>query len=140
MLGQHENAMVSRLRHHSLEPGNEKVVLDISRSYMADYGDASRALEFAELASKIMPKDPEVMGVLGWSYYRTGESGKGEELLRSSIKLQPTARVHLYMAQVLIDRSRMDMARTHLQAGLDLSPDVVTLEEIKRIQDDIGSS
>jgi tetratricopeptide (TPR) repeat protein len=139
LLGQHENAMVSRLRHHALQPSNAEVVLEISRSYMTDYGDASRALEFAELASKIMPKDPEIMGTLGWSYYRTGESGKGEELLRSSIKLQPTARTHLHMAQVLIDRSRMDMARTHLQAGLDLSPDVVTLEEIKRLQDDIGS-
>ena len=140
LLGEHEKSMVSRLRHHTLQPDNVEVVLEISRSYMSHYEDAEKALKFAELASKIMPKDPEVMGTLGWSYYRTGESNLGEEMLRSSIKLGPTPRAHLYMAQVFIDQSQLGKARTHLQTGLDLSPDLATREEIERIQDDIGSS
>ena len=80
------------------------------------------------------------MDALGWSYYRMGEQARGEELLRSSIKQGPSARAHLHLAQVLIDQSRLDKARVHLQAGLDLSPDVATRSEIERIQDDIGSS
>jgi tetratricopeptide (TPR) repeat protein len=139
-MGEHEKAMVSRLRQYALAPENASVALEISRAYIASLDDPQRGLEFAKLANKIMPKDPEVMDALGWAYYQSGEQSRGEELIRASIKQRPTSTAHLHMAQILIVQGREDKARAHLEAGMDLSPDATTYAEIERIQDDIGSS
>ena len=139
-MGEHEKSMVSRLRQYALAPENASVALEISRAYIASLDNPQRGLEFAKLANKIMPKDPEVMDALGWAYYQSGEQSRGEELIRASIKQRPTSTAHLHMAQILIVQGREDKARAHLEAGMDLSPDATTYAEIERIQDDIGSS
>ncbi len=139
-LGEHEKSMVSRLRQYQLAPDNAQVALQISRAYLGDLENPERGLEFAKLANRIMPRDPDVMDALGWAYYQSGEQSLGEEMIRSSIKRRPTSLAHLHMAQILISQGREDKARGHLQAGMDLSPDATTYAEIERLQDDIGSS
>jgi len=138
LIGEHEKAMVSRLRQHSLEPENTEVILAISHAYFDDLGDSDMGLAYAERAKEIMPFDSNVLDTLGWAHYRTGNQAEGEEYIRSSIKARPTPRAHLHMAHVFIDQGRRDKAKDHLKKALDLSPDDGTRSEIERLQDDIG--
>ncbi len=138
LTGEHEKAMVSRLRQHSLEPENAEVLISISNAYCDDLGDMEKGLDYAKRANQIMSSDPHVLDTLGWVYYRTGNQAEGEEYIRSSIKSSPTSNAHLHMAHIFIDQGRRDKAKDHLQKALDLSPDDGTRSEIERLQDDIG--
>ena len=118
LTGEHEKAMVSRLRQHSLEPENAAVIISISNAYSDDLGDLEKGLDYAKRANQIMPLDPYVLDTLGWAYYRTGNQAEGEEYIRSSIKSTPTPNAHLHMAYVFIDQGRRDKAKDHLRKAI----------------------
>jgi len=140
MLGQREEALSSRLRLHQLYPTDLNTLLWITSTYDEHLDDPSKSMEFAELAMQIKPEDPAVLDAMGWASYRTGQIMKGEDLIRQSIRLNPTVSAHLHMAQVLIDKKELEKAARHLQEAEDLSPDDETRAEIKRLKDDIAGS
>ena len=140
MLGYREEALSSRLRLHQLYPTDLGTLLSITETYDVHLDDPSKSMEFAELAMRIKPGDPSVLDAMGWASYRNGKAMKGEDLIRQSIRVTPSASAHLHMAQVFIDKKEPEKARSQLQLAEDLGPDDETKAEIKRLKDDIAGS
>ena len=140
MLGSHEEALSSRLRLYQLNPTDLATILYIADAYDSHMDDPGKSLQFAELAMKIKPEDPRVLDAMGWASYRTGRALEGEDLIRQSIRSKPSARSHVHMAQVFMQKGDLNKAGEQLGLAEDLSPDDETKAEIERLKDDIARS
>ncbi|HBZ97266.1 MAG TPA: hypothetical protein DEO57_05415 [Phycisphaerales bacterium] len=140
MLGRHEDSLSSRLRLHQLYPADLNTLLAICDSYQRHMEDPAKAAEFAKLAMRVKPEDPRVLDAMGWATYRTGNVMEGEDFIRKSIRLAPTASAHVHLAQVFMSRSELGKASEQLRLAEDLAPDTETKAEIDRLKDDIARS
>ncbi len=140
MLGRYDDSLSSRLRLHQLYPADLSTLLAICDSYQRHMDDPAKAAEFAKLAMRVKPEDPRVLDAMGWASYRTGKKMEGEDLLRQSIRLGPTASAHLHLAQVFMQNGDLEMASEQLRLADDLAPDTETKAEIDRLKDDIARS
>lgn len=140
MLENHEEALSSRLRLYQLNPTDLVTILKIVDAYDSHMDNPEKSLQFAELAMKIKPEDPRVLDAMGWASYRTGRAMKGEDLIRQSIRSDPSAKSHVHMAQVFMGKGELEKAGEQLGLAEDLSPDDETKAEIERLKDDIARS
>lgn len=140
MLDRHEESLSSRLRLHQLYPADLPTLLAISRSYDQHMDDLDKAKEFALLAMRVKPGDARVLDAMGWVSYRTGQKLEGEDLIRQSIRIKPTASAHLHLAQVFMANGESGKAREQLRLAEDLASDTETKAEIGRLKDDIAGS
>lgn len=140
MLGRHEESLSSRLRLHQLYPADLPTLLAISRSYDLHMDDLEKAKEFASLAMRVKPGDARVLDAMGWTSYRTGDRLEGEDLIRQSIRVKPTASAHLHLAQVFMANGESGKANEQLKLAEDLASDTETKAEIGRLKDDIAGS
>ena len=82
-------------------------------------GDKRRALQYAERAHKLAPKQAQTLDTLGWILTQTGDTARGLELLRDAYaraSRRPELRYHLAFA--LVQQGQVREAKRHLQALL----------------------
>lgn len=97
---------------------NDPIVLNNLAGLYFKKGD-SRALEAAEAAFRLAPKQAQTLDTLGWILVQKGETGRGLELLRdafSRASRRPLVRYHLAVA--LSKQGRKTEAREHLEVIL----------------------
>lgn len=98
---------------------NDPVVLNNLANLYADLGD-DRALEVAEAAHRLAPKQPQTLDTLGWLLVKKGELERGLELLRDAFaRASRRPRVRYHLAVALSRQGKAAEAREHLQAILE---------------------
>lgn len=109
----------------SEQPRDPVVLNNLAWLYFED-GDP-RALEFAEKAYRLAPKQAQTLDTLGWILVQSGDVARGLELLRDAFvrdSREPTLRYHLAFA--LSRQGHAKEAKKHLKALL--SAENVTAE------------
>jgi len=75
-----------------------------------------RALEIAEAAYKIQPQSALVADTLGWILVQQGTTGRGLEVLRSAVAIDPkNAEIRYHWAAALAKSGDRDQARAELE-------------------------
>jgi len=79
-----------------------------------------RALEIARDLRADRPSDPLMLDTLGWVQARTGDPGRGRELLEVAVKGAPEEpTLHFHLGAVYLQEKNMGLARKQLTAALD---------------------
>jgi tetratricopeptide (TPR) repeat protein len=113
---------------------DDPVVLNNLANLYNDLGDA-RAIEVAEAAFRLAPKQPQTLDTYGWMLVQKGDVERGLELLRDAFaraSRRPQVRYHLAFA--LSRRGKSAEAKEHLDALMtaDTLPDDIA-EKTKRL-------
>ncbi len=97
---------------------NDPVVLNNLASLYFEAGDP-RALETAEAAFRLAPKQSQTLDTLGWIHVQTGDTARGLELLRDAFARESRRLSVRYHLAVALSRQGKNMeAREHLEAIL----------------------
>jgi putative PEP-CTERM system TPR-repeat lipoprotein len=95
-----------------------------------------KALEHAELASKLAPNQPAIMDTLGWILVERGDTARGVQLLQDAVALAPQASgIRLNLAKALVQSGQKSAAKKELQELEKLGdkfpsqPDVTRLKQ-----------
>jgi putative PEP-CTERM system TPR-repeat lipoprotein len=97
---------------------NDPVVLNNLANLYFELGDA-RAMETADAAFKLAPKQPQTLDTLGWLLVQKGDVERGLELLRDAYaraSRRPKVRYHLAVALSRLGKAAE--AKEHLEAIL----------------------
>lgn len=79
-----------------------------------------RALEYAEKAYRLQPKNPLIADTLGWLLVGQGETARGLELLRAAFSQSPNnPELHYHYAAALAKSGAKEQARRELRRLLD---------------------
>ena len=85
--------------------------------------DLNQALTFAQVASEMMPGEPNVTDTLGWIYYRLNRSSDALPHLESSVKKAPDrVEFNYHLGMACVETGDWVTARRALQHALALQP------------------
>jgi tetratricopeptide (TPR) repeat protein len=98
----------------------------------------AEALPLAEQSALEVPRDPFLVGSLGWIYLQCGRQAEGMLLLERTVELsaQPSADVNFFLAEYRLASEEPEAARDHLQRALQSSMDIPVMRALakKRLQ------
>jgi Flp pilus assembly protein TadD len=98
-----------------LQPNNALILNNLA--WASGQSKAPKALEYAEKANQLAPKQPAFMDTLAMLLAEKGDTNKAIELLREALVLSPQAStIQLNLAKVLIATGKKDDARKELEA------------------------
>jgi tetratricopeptide (TPR) repeat protein len=106
---------------HRDDPGDFNAANQLALTLLEqdDPKQKQRAVQLAEVNARQYPRLVEAIGTLGWAYLR---SGRIDEADRAMLPLAPGAQlspdIAYYLARLLIERSKPDIARQLLEAAL----------------------
>lgn len=81
------------------------------------------AMDYAQQAFQLAPKDPYVLDTLGMLTLKSGDLGRASSLLRDAAARAPQdAQIQLHHGSVLLQQKRLDEARKVLQAVVAMAP------------------
>ncbi len=110
---------------HLLSPSNLLAIGNLVLA-LAEQDDAAKrrlALEYAQIAARLFPDQPESAATLGWAYYKQGRLDEAEVSLRKALgAARPTPEMLYFTARVLVDRGRKQDAIRLLQSPAMKSP------------------
>ncbi|MEQ6340477.1 MAG: PEP-CTERM system TPR-repeat protein PrsT [Gammaproteobacteria bacterium] len=89
-----------------------------------------KAMEYAQQAYQLAPKDPYVLDTLGMLTLKNGDLSRAASLLRDAAKLVPEdAQVQLHLGSVLLQQKQLAEARKVLDAIVKKAPGSPTAKE-----------
>jgi putative PEP-CTERM system TPR-repeat lipoprotein len=111
---------------------DDPIVLNNLAGLYLKAGD-ERALESAEAAYRIAPKQPQTLDTLGWILVQNGQTARGLELLRDAFaRASRRARIRYHLAVALNRQEKNQEAREHLEAILSMTTTSTELAEKSR--------
>ncbi len=100
------------------ERNNDPIVLNNLAGLYLEAGDA-RALEVAEAAYRIAPRQPQTLDTLGWILVKNGKTARGLELLRDAFARSSRRSLIRYHLAVALNRQGKNIeAKEHLDVIL----------------------
>jgi cellulose synthase operon protein C len=101
------------------QPQNEVILNNLAWTSME--AKEPGALDYAEKAYSIAPKNPAVLDTYGWILLQNGNVKRAVELLTEAVTLAPkNASMHLHLAKALIEAADKAAARKEIEALLRL--------------------
>ena len=92
------------------------------------------ALQLAQAARALAPRDAEVHDTLGWVYYKKELSTFAIQAFRESVELDPTNAVHQFHLGLAYAQEGSDAsARKALVEALRLNPEFAGADEARRV-------
>ena len=138
-LGNYEAALTGRLKQLEYQPKNPELLGQIAMLYSDHSTNPEKAVNFAERATKIRPRDAVLLDVEGWAAFRAGRTAKAEDLLLQSIRRQPTARAHLHLAESYLDQNRVEKAREQLRLAVEIADDDAIKAQVEQMKERLTS-
>lgn len=135
-----DQAAVAYKKSLEFNPDFVDVLNNLAFMMAENMGTAGEAVQYAERAAQLKPRDASIIDTYGWVLYKANNKEKGEEYVRKSLALNDNSyEAHYHMGVILKDRGDNSGARLHLLRALELHPDPDTEQKIKRLMDDIGN-
>jgi Flp pilus assembly protein TadD len=120
-------------------PNNVLALANLARIYTEDRRDLKQALDLAQQAERLAPKDWYVKDVLGWVLYETGKIPEAVKRLEEARALDARApRPHYHLGMAYLKQGKKDQAATELRTALDLAPNMAPRDEVRRILGELG--
>jgi tetratricopeptide (TPR) repeat protein len=129
------NAMEARLQGEPAERHAEAHVVR-GRELLARGRPREAEREFAE-AVALLPQDPETHMALAEACEAQGLYRQAASELEAALRLKPSARAHLLLAQVYVRLNQTEAARDHVRASLSLEP---ANDEARRLAAQLSSA
>ncbi|HEV8455931.1 MAG TPA: tetratricopeptide repeat protein, partial [Gemmatimonadales bacterium] len=120
------------------DPNAVGALTNLARIYTEERKDLTQALELAQRAERLAPRDWYVQDVLGWSLHESGKTSEAVQHLEEAKRLEPQAgraRYHLGMAYLKL--GMRSEAAVELRAALALAPNLPQRDAIERILADL---
>ncbi|EXI78345.1 MAG: tetratricopeptide repeat protein [Candidatus Accumulibacter appositus] len=109
-------AAAAKLYRGLLEAQPDSVALLNNLAWVAGHLKDPKAIEYAEKANKLAPKQPAVMDTLGVLLVDKGDQARGLALLKEAVELAPeVAPIRLNYAKALIKAGQKNEARSELE-------------------------
>ena len=109
--------------------------LALSLLERGDDNGKRRALEFAQLNSKLNPKSPEILATLGWIHYQSGRTGEALKELNVALGNGPPGPEPAYYgAMVLKDQHHVNEALKLLEVALAAESAFAYRQEARELQ------
>lgn len=100
----------------------------------------AEAMEYAQRAYKLAPKNPNVLDTLAILALNAGDTGRAYKLLSEAASLAPSdPQIQLHLGNVLVQQKRVGEAREVLAALVKHSPDGEPAKEAKVILESLGN-
>lgn len=85
-------------------------------------GDAEKALEYAQHARELTPRNVDALNVVGLCLVRSGRAREALRIYDSALRQSPSALVHFNKACALEDLSELAHAKNHFERAVALQP------------------
>jgi tetratricopeptide (TPR) repeat protein len=106
---------------------------------LKDEAKLRRALEYATTNARQYPKETEAASTYGWVLYKAGQIDAAEQALRQAASSgNISSDTAYYLAQVSVDRKRIDDAKQLLKAALNNQRPFSKRQEAQALLDKIG--
>jgi tetratricopeptide (TPR) repeat protein len=134
-----DEAIGAYRRALTANPNSVLALANLARIYTDNRKDLTQALDLAQRAERLAPKDWYVKDVLGWALCEAGKTREAVKRLEEARALDaraPRLRYHLGMAY--LKQGKKKEAATELRTALDLAPNMAKRDEVLRILDELG--
>ncbi|MBG83323.1 MAG: hypothetical protein CMJ40_02120 [Phycisphaerae bacterium] len=138
-LGNYDVALAGRLKQLDYRPQDAEVLASIALLYSDHSETPEKAIQFAEQASRLRPRDAAIMDVEGWAYFKAGQGAKGEDLVSQSIRRQATPRAHLHLAEIYLSQNRVEKAREQVRLAMEIADDDAMKAKAEALQRQLAS-
>lgn len=119
-----------------IQPDNALILNNLA--WAAGQAHSPKALEYAEKANALAPKQPAFMDTLAMLLAEKGNTAKAIDLLREAMSLAPqAAAIQLNLAKTLIAAGRKDEARKELDALAKLGDGFSGQAEVAHLKQDL---
>lgn len=114
--------------------------LALSLIEQQDRAKHQRARQLAEVNYRQYPKNADVLTILGRVLYRLGEVDNAEQALRQAIASgRASSETAFYLAQIAVDRGRLDEAKDVLRKSLDTPGQFVFRQDAQALLDRLNA-
>ena len=101
--------------------------------------DLKKAMDYAQQAYQLAPKDPFVLDTLGILTLKHGDAGRAVSLLRDAVSRSPAdAQIQVHLATALIQQGRTGDARKLLETVASKATNTPAVQEAKKLLDTLG--
>lgn len=88
------------------------------------------AIEHEKIANKILPGNPQVLDLLGWAYFMSGDISAGRKYMQLALEINPDDIRLLCDLTVLETRARSKRALDYARKALMLAPHDSLVQEV----------
>ena len=138
-LGNYDVALVGRLKQLDYRPQDAEILGSIAMLYADHSSTPEKAIEFAEQATKLKPRDASMLDIEGWAFFKAGKGAKGEDLVAQSIRRQATPRAHLHLAEIYLSQNRVEKAREQVRLAMEIADDEAMKAKAEALQKRLAS-
>tara|TARA_B100001059_G_scaffold236561_1_gene287790 strand:- start:3832 stop:8931 length:5100 start_codon:yes stop_codon:yes gene_type:complete len=139
-LGNYDAALVGRLKQLDYRPQDAEILGSIAMLYADHSQNPEKAIQFAEQATKIMPRNASLIDAEGWAFFKSGQVAKGEDLISQSIRRQATSRAHLHLGEIYLSQNRVEKAREQVRLALEIADDEAMKAKAQALQERVAAA
>lgn len=124
----------------SIDPRAALAANNLANLYLAGNRKLDEALQLAQMASAMLPDDPNISDTLGWVYVRKNMGSLAVRPLESSVQRAPKNAVfHYHLGMAYLQAGSRDKARAALSKALELQPDFQGAPDARKALATLGS-
>ncbi|MCC7407975.1 MAG: tetratricopeptide repeat protein [Phycisphaeraceae bacterium] len=101
-------------------------------------GRAKEALPYAQQASSLDPRNPEILDTLGWAQYKSGQANEGKETLLRAARIRPTPYTAYHLGLIFLEQGQSLPAREQFEAARNLAQQGGDQELLKLIESQLA--
>ena len=87
-------------------------------AYDMAFENPDQALQFAQRAVEVAPKNPTVQDTLGWVYYRKGMYGEAAQQIKSAMSTQASPQFQFHLGMCYLKLGERQLGETSVRAAL----------------------
>lgn len=133
-LGREDDARETYLRVVEIQPEHVPALNNVA--WLSRDENLEQAMEYAERAHQLAPRDPHVLDTLGMLKLQQGEIEQAYSLVREAADRSPTdAQIQLHLGRILVQMDRFEEARELLGRLVSQLPDTEIGNEARSLLD-----
>jgi tetratricopeptide (TPR) repeat protein len=133
-----DEALAAYTRALIADPKAVGALTNLARIYTEERRDLKQAVELAQRAESLAPRDWYVQDVLGWSLYESGKIDEAVPRLEEAKRLEPqAARARYHLGMAYLGRGMKSQAASELRAALSLAPNLPQRDAVEKTLADL---
>ena len=132
MSGDHAAAEVTLREILKSSPGNPIALNNLGYFLLERNERYEEARKLIQQALDVDPTNPSYLDSLGWAYFKLGKFADAEKYLKDAVRFDSmSSTIHEHLGDVYHKQGKAEMARSHWQKALDLTPDKTDLDRLR---------